>query len=147
MTTTIKKPGGQTKYSEAFINRLRELIGEGHTGSECAGILGEEFMLDLTRNAIMGIAYRNYITSPKRIRPKVRVAAPPVSEIDETIAPTSEYRCGIMELTGETCRFPLGNPGDADFFYCGAPKAFDPSRPYCQYHERIAYALPPPRHI
>jgi GcrA cell cycle regulator len=45
--------------------------------------------------------------------------------------------CGLLDLTAETCRWPIGEPGDEGFAYCGAA----PFRryPYCARHCVIAY--------
>lgn len=43
----------------------------------------------------------------------------------------------LIELTDATCHWPRGNPGDANFEFCGG-KAL-PSLPYCAHHSRIAY--------
>jgi GcrA cell cycle regulator len=47
------------------------------------------------------------------------------------------HRCSLFELTEEKCRWPIGNPGAADFCFCGN----EPIRglPYCVGHTRIAY--------
>lgn len=171
---TKKRPRGpKSKYSEAFIARLRELIGKHYSGSECAYILGREFKVYLTRNAIRGLASRNHIQPPEdKQTPKTKRPAKPKrpgtygagtlvkrGSSHFTIAygypghnepPKARadfpYRCDIMGLTSTACRYPLGEPGTAGFFYCGAPEADNPFRPYCRYHETVAYA-PPARRI
>ncbi len=45
--------------------------------------------------------------------------------------------CGLLELTAATCRWPVGDPGEADFAFCGAAP-FRPY-PYCVGHCLIAY--------
>ena len=46
-------------------------------------------------------------------------------------------RVSILMLTDKTCRWPIGDPGSAEFCFCGhLPKA---GAPYCEYHARIAY--------
>ena len=45
--------------------------------------------------------------------------------------------CGLLELTDATCRWPVGDPGEADFVFCGAAP-FKPY-PYCVGHCLIAY--------
>jgi len=43
----------------------------------------------------------------------------------------------LLELTEETCRWPLGDPSTPDFGFCGArPVA---GRPYCVHHLRLAH--------
>jgi GcrA cell cycle regulator len=45
--------------------------------------------------------------------------------------------CGLLDLTAATCRWPVGEPGEADFIFCGAVpfKRY----PYCIGHCLIAY--------
>jgi GcrA cell cycle regulator len=43
----------------------------------------------------------------------------------------------ILELTESTCKWPVGNPGKPDFFFCG--RKSDVGIPYCAFHARIAY--------
>ena len=45
--------------------------------------------------------------------------------------------CGLLELTAATCRWPVGDPGEADFAFCGAAP-FE-RYPYCVGHCLIAY--------
>jgi Bacterial dnaA protein helix-turn-helix/GcrA cell cycle regulator len=45
--------------------------------------------------------------------------------------------CSLEELDDTTCRFPIGDPGEPGFHFCGeAPIA---RYPYCARHTRIAY--------
>jgi GcrA cell cycle regulator len=48
--------------------------------------------------------------------------------------------CGLIELSAGRCRFPVGDPGDPGFFYCGGDATRD--KPYCAYHCAIAYTAP-----
>ena len=43
----------------------------------------------------------------------------------------------IMELRHDSCRWPIGNPGEDDFSYCGR-KAGE-GKPYCEHHAGLAY--------
>ena len=43
----------------------------------------------------------------------------------------------LVELTEQTCKWPIGDPAQEDFHFCGH-KAKD-SSPYCAYHSRLAY--------
>ncbi len=45
--------------------------------------------------------------------------------------------CGLLELTDATCRWPVGDPDEAHFVFCGAAP-FKPY-PYCVGHCLIAY--------
>ncbi|MSP82280.1 MAG: global cell cycle regulator GcrA-like protein [Alphaproteobacteria bacterium] len=100
-------------WTSETIETLKTLWQAGHSASAIAGKLG-----GLSRNAVIGKAHRLGLAarpSPIKHRPVIRVE----------------------RLSGRGCVWPLGDPGDADFHYCGA-KA-EPSRPYCAPHCAIAY--------
>lgn len=61
-------------------------------------------------------------------------------------------RVTLMELSGKTCKWPIGDVGAADFCFCGhlpAPRLREtgPNPPYCEYHTRRSIAPPQDRHI
>jgi GcrA cell cycle regulator len=45
--------------------------------------------------------------------------------------------CGLLDLSAATCRWPVGEPGEPDFAFCGA--APFKGYPYCVAHCLIAY--------
>lgn len=51
--------------------------------------------------------------------------------------PIAFERMSILNLTEQTCKWPIGDPGRPDFFFCG--RKSDSGIPYCAYHARIAY--------
>lgn len=51
-------------------------------------------------------------------------------------APLVEH-AGIMELTEQTCKWPVGDPGENSFHFCA--RRSESGIPYCGYHARIAY--------
>jgi GcrA cell cycle regulator len=52
----------------------------------------------------------------------------------------SVKRCSLLELAVSGCRWPLGDPGKADFGFCGNDSIAGVS--YCAGHARLAYRLP-----
>ena len=68
----------------------------------------------------------------------------PEPELVDNVIPIGQRRT-LLELTEDTCRWPIGDPGSADFFFCGGQPVT--SLPYCAYHSRVAYqpAQPAPR--
>ena len=52
----------------------------------------------------------------------------------------SAQRCSLLELAGGRCRWPLSDPGKADFGFCGNDAIAGFS--YCAGHARLAYRLP-----
>jgi GcrA cell cycle regulator len=45
--------------------------------------------------------------------------------------------CSLLELTEDTCRWPVGDAGEPDFYFCGHPPL--KGRPYCGPHYRKAF--------
>lgn len=43
----------------------------------------------------------------------------------------------VLTLNESMCKYPIGDPTDADFAFCGR-SSFD-KHPYCQDHARLAY--------
>lgn len=64
----------------------------------------------------------------------------PDPDVIENIIPIGQ-RCTLLELNDENCHWPIGDPGQPDFAFCGG-KA-ETGFPYCGYHARIAYQAPP----
>lgn len=54
----------------------------------------------------------------------------------EVVVPFSQ-RVTIMELRETMCRWPMGDPTQPEFRFCGMKS--DTGQPYCSYHCRIAY--------
>jgi hypothetical protein len=47
----------------------------------------------------------------------------------------------LMQLKGRTCRWPVGDPGDSSFFFCGG--VTERGQAYCPiHHARASYAVP-----
>jgi GcrA cell cycle regulator len=46
-------------------------------------------------------------------------------------------RLTLMELTERTCKWPIGDPATADFWFCGLPS--QPGKPYCEAHVGVAF--------
>jgi GcrA cell cycle regulator len=61
------------------------------------------------------------------LRPKIySLSEPPLVE-----------NAGILELSEQTCKWPVGDPGDHSFHFCA--RRSDSGIPYCAYHARVAY--------
>ncbi len=74
---------------------------------------------------------------------KVRFKVEPKEEppLHQLPPPTSLMpdggRVTVLHLSDKTCKWPVGDPGDKDFCFCGhTPR--DRS-PYCEYHSRAAW--------
>jgi GcrA cell cycle regulator len=61
---------------------------------------------------------------------------PAIRPQEEVVVPMSR-RVQIMELREAMCKWPIGDPTQSDFVYCGADCNF--GTPYCTHHSAIAY--------
>lgn len=126
--------------------------------SRCA-VLGKVHRLKLKQPESKPRHWRNEKARPRRRRPAARsrraeergmsalMAAFQTLGLDFSAADArTAYRhaekafgpaCGLLDLTETTCRWPIGEPGQEGFAYCGAA----PFRryPYCVGHCVIAY--------
>jgi GcrA cell cycle regulator len=142
-------------WSEARIDRLRELLAEGshYSAGDIARLLSRESRYEpVTRCAVLGkihrlkwshllVGARPEMPEPKPAparkpppRPGVKPPQPPV---DNPLPAPQAARRSLMELEPASCRWPSGDPRAPDFRFCSAPAA--PERPYCTHHCRLAY--------
>ena len=61
---------------------------------------------------------------------------PELAPLEELVIPLAE-RATILTLKEPMCRWPIGDPGDPEFHFCGRKKCG--SLPYCEHHARMAY--------
>lgn len=68
---------------------------------------------------------------------------PSLNEISpEALAKVNEVekvarRLTLMELTEKTCKWPVGDPATANFWFCGLPS--QQGKPYCEAHVGVAF--------
>lgn len=149
-------------WTDERVELLKKLWADGLSASQIAAELG-----GITRNAVIGKVHRLGLSgrakSPSSAAPRprkprspshmLRVSRPsvrgntalarlyeyepePEPEPIENIIPIGQRR-NLLELTESTCRWPIGDPGSADFFFCGGNTVT--GLPYCAYHSRVAY--------
>ncbi len=54
----------------------------------------------------------------------------------DVVVPISRH-LKLVELTEQTCKWPIGDPLQEDFHFCGNDSA--ENAPYCNYHSRLAF--------
>ncbi len=147
-------------WTDERVAMLKQLWGEGKTAAEIAKILG-----GVTRNAVIGKAHRLKLSgrvSPiqQNVRPEASVsrtrlvspsaleARPAVRalarELEQPVAPRiEEYIPGkgvkLVDLRERMCRWPIGDPKDENFRFCGCEA--HPDLPYCEYHAKQAFQI------
>ncbi|WP_419909343.1 GcrA family cell cycle regulator [Hoeflea sp.] len=72
---------------------------------------------------------------------KPDIIADAVAEIDtrpvEDVVVPIFRKLPLTELTEKTCKWPIGDPLQDDFYFCGAE--CDEGAPYCTYHAKLAF--------
>jgi GcrA cell cycle regulator len=149
-------------WTDERVELLKKLWSDGLSASQIAAELG-----GITRNAVIGKVHRLGLSgrakSTSSASPRPRKARAPSHmlrigrtsirgntalahaydmdveaepELIENIIPIGQRRT-ILELNEQTCRWPVGDPGSVDFFFCGGNTLT--GLPYCAYHSRVAY--------
>ncbi|MBV44273.1 MAG: GcrA cell cycle regulator [Rhodobiaceae bacterium] len=141
-------------WTEDRVEVLKRLWSDGLSASQIARELG-----DVTRNAVIGKVHRLGLAgraSPTRPKSRLRHRDPteysssyssdPGSRIGDGIEPlvlpepaVSENGdpINILTLNEKVCKWPIGEPGDKDFRFCGRKKSGGSS--YCAEHTQLAY--------
>jgi GcrA cell cycle regulator len=152
-------------WTDERVELLKKLWSDGLSASQIAAELG-----GITRNAVIGKVHRLGLSgraksgssaSPRPRKPRsashmLRIGRASIRgntalahaydfeletepELIDNIIPIGQRRT-ILELNEQTCRWPVGDPGSSDFFFCGGNAIT--GLPYCAYHARVAYQPP-----
>lgn len=131
-------------WTDERVALLKKLWGEGKTAAEIAKELG-----GVTRNAVIGKAHRLKLSSrvsPIQQNNKKAVKPPEEKPVAKKIktpekiipAPASNSQgVNMAELKDRMCRWPLGDPKEPGFLFCGGSSV--PGMPYCSDHAKVAY--------
>ena len=148
-------------WTDENVEKLRQLWSEGLSANEIAKKLG------VTKNAIVGKVHRLCLKArPSPIKSKdntenvketsvvveveeqtLTVEQSVVEEteiveeapvyVEKKIYKRSPSNVKLMELDSHTCRWPIGDPRDEDFCFCG--KRVRSGQTYCDEHSAVAY--------
>jgi GcrA cell cycle regulator len=148
-------------WTDERVELLKKLWSDGLSASQIAAELG-----GITRNAVIGKVHRLGLSgrakSTSSASPRPRKARAPhmlrigraairgntalahaynleaeaEPELIDNVIPIGQRRT-LLELNEQTCRWPVGDPGSTEFFFCGGNTLA--GLPYCAYHSRVAY--------
>lgn len=150
-------------WTDERVERLKALWSEGLSASQIAGELGgvtrNAVIGKVHRLGLSGRAKpQPQAARPRPVRPPAMPLRPVtvtavsgnlalmVQSIVETapqpvLLPEPEVasveRATILTLTEQMCKWPIGDPGRGDFYFCG--RRSDVGTPYCAHHARLAY--------
>src|SRR6516165_11819349 len=141
-------------WPEERVLRLKILVSNGYNYRQISDELG------ISRNAVCGkvMRMRLAMTRPTaepheaKPRPDTRPSKPkpvynghkfrpprqpePITLIRDEDIPAEQLKT-LLELENFHCRWPIGNPHESEFRFCGAQKVVGP-HPYCLRHMRRA---------
>ena len=69
--------------------------------------------------------------------------APPRRLVPAKPSPEVADKTSLLELNDRICKWPIGHPGEPDFYFCG--QSANPGFPYCVEHCGVAYQAQLPR--
>ena len=147
-------------WTDERVSLLRKLWTEGLSASQIAKQLG-----GVTRNAVIGKVHRLGLAgraTPSRpakrpvrqaARPRPQLGGGPANALAPRVRPPMSLptlvvpalepmkledgqAATVLTLTDRMCKFPIGDPSDADFAFCGRDAG---AGPYCMDHARLAY--------
>lgn len=141
-------------WTDEKVEELRKLWDKGLTANEIAKVLG------VTKNAIVGKVHRLCLKArPSPIKTKgeetedaanlfetgivqknIEASADEgVAALPQETVPTPIIgdKIKLVELDSHTCRWPVGDPREDDFGFCG--KKVRTGQTYCDEHAAMAY--------
>lgn len=154
-------------WTDERVELLKKLWQDGLSASQIAAELG-----GVTRNAVIGKVHRLGLSGrgqpTSSIKRQRRTHSPAIRRTRTVTTvgnlalkqsvdalPEAEYRprrdvvvpipkkLSILQLSESTCKWPVGDPGQEDFYFCGHDSL--ENQPYCEYHAGVAYQAPEPR--
>jgi GcrA cell cycle regulator len=150
---------------------LKKEVETGGAASAIAARLSKRFNRRFSRNAVIGACLRHikdlWTSSVRQSGPQRTIAprdpkpqrlaafkvkpTPTVKSAPVAVAPplpkppqVSDYgacNCKLTELEYGRCKWPIGDPRDRQFVFCGDRAVANPDghKVYCERHTRIAY--------
>lgn len=152
------------KWTDKAVAELKRLwCKERASAAVAAQILSEKFGGYVTRNMVIGKAHRlglkhsegKVASTHQKKSQQVGVKKPLITQLAKIVQlppqassrlpvkpkpvdnSDGSRRIGLLDLRETTCRFPIDDPRQESFGYCGAPSPV--GKPYCDHHHRIAY--------
>ena len=105
-------------WTKSKVDKLSGMWAKGIPAREIANKLG-----NVSRNAVIGKA--NRLGLSKKVKEK------------ENVTDNKEVNLNSLIANMKGCKWPIGHPGDEDFYFCG--KEVIPGKPYCAEHCLVAY--------
>ena len=111
-----KRPAPNAPRSSTFNATTRGGAGHSHGTRSISRSSGATAL----KADVEAVAYQEVATRPA----------------EDVVVPISR-RLELVQLTERTCKWPIGDPLQEDFHFCGNDSG--ESTPYCSYHSRLAF--------
>jgi len=139
-TSRIKLPGEAKEDAEALVTACK-MRAEGYSYEGISAHVGRsrEWVRWRVRKVQPPFKPHRWAPRPKAAAPALAKSpsAEAAPEAPEPILLLTPRRISFMQLTPTTCRYPLGDPRDSDFSFCG--NSCVPGMSYCDGHHRLCY--------
>ena len=135
-------------FTPAEVSLIAAMAAAGKTLTQTAEVLGVSRGRIAKHEKKTGVKFHRGVIAgqhkPRASRPRDnpiipwhrKSYAPIMQPIDpESIKP---YMLTIMQLRGDSCRWPYNDPKHDDFRYCGCPVG-QSGPPYCEGHRQMSY--------
>jgi GcrA cell cycle regulator len=132
----------QQSWPDKNLSLLKKLWSEGKTAVAIAQRLG------VSKSAVLGKVFRLRLAPPAQKPEPTAASSPTLPRKGHQSGPepqevTKKRGKSLLELTNETCRWPIGDPTRKSFHFCGEPGAdLEQGIPYCERHRQRAYSRP-----
>lgn len=128
----------QTLWKQGFsASQVSRMLGTGRTRNAVIGRLNRLGAPGRKLNASDHTSRAHRIAARRRSALK-RAPTVKIASIAEVIGPISPpLNFSILALNPLTCRYPLGDPQEAGFAFCG--HTCSEGAPYCRDHARLCY--------
>lgn len=137
-------------WTDERVEELKALVLDGLSASQIAARMGAP-----SRNVVMGKIHRLGLggrlkgvsggrsSAAATPRPVPKPPAPVVAPQNEPAALVLDHggHVRLLDLGAASCRWPHGDPRDAEFHFCG--HSHDGEGPYCPFHHRVAFVKMP----
>lgn len=133
-------------WTDERISELTKLWNDGLSTAEIGKMLG------ISKNAVVGKAHRLHLSArPSPIRRVIlrnAIVRPPRAPVEprhvqHAAPPPAPAQERVVELSNQTCKWPIGHPNEAGFHFCGERAIV--GKPYCQSHTALAYVRAKPK--
>jgi GcrA cell cycle regulator len=142
-------------WTDERIEILKHDWAEGLSASQIAGKLGE-----VTRNAVIGKVHRlglpgrattsrlqaSYARMNQRRRANLRIVKPVTITVRPKPRPappsltiSDMLMIELLALTAQTCKYPIGDPQDNQFGFCGRSPITGET--YCEFHYIVCHQI------